>query len=264
MNNSIWAFNESINLDNIMIIIILGAIAVIGVHWALERVLEKREIKEAKILSYIGTLVIVLTLATFYYACQNNSSMITATVTTILVVITGYYAWNTHLQVESMGDQIKEMRRQNDTMEKQFSLTDKKIKRDRISKEMDLLILPLETIKREIESIGIDKNWWRLQYKTVTETNPTTADRFRNAVNSIAQNKYLAPRILYPLIDDFIVRLRDMRQNDAEHQELLKKATENLYYGEGGLVEQRYHELTIELQALDNEEGTSPGRYIVR
>lgn len=210
------------------------------------------EIKKNKTLLVIGAFLFILTLATFYYAWQNNSGMATATTTMVLVIITGFYAWNTQVQAD-------EMHRQADTMEKQFTLTAKSIKRDRITKEMDLLILPLRAIYKEIEFRGIDENWWAWQYKTGTETNPSAADKFRNAVDSVDQNKYLAPRNLYPLIDDFIVQLRNMKKNDEVLRGLLKRAAKNLYYNDGNLVEKRYQDLTTELQALDNGDGNSPG-----
>jgi hypothetical protein len=46
-------------------------------------------------------------------------------------------------------------------MKSQFNLAAKNIKRDRIEKEIDLLILPLKTIFSQIDSRGIDKDFWK-------------------------------------------------------------------------------------------------------
>jgi hypothetical protein len=145
---------------------------------------------------------------------------------------------------------------QTEIMKGQFELTVKDLKRARIEKEMDLLILPLKNIFRQIDSIGVDNNWWGLYvYYRRQAMDPIAYDRFNYAVQSIDQNKYLAPKNLYPLVDEFVIRLMDMkRSDDAQHKEPLIKATKDLYYEEdrkGGLVEERFLELTAELQALE-------------
>lgn len=266
-NNLTCSVQEFIAANYTAIIVIASIILIIVGYLAFKHVSKKHKIKEANMFSCMGSFVIFLTFAALYYAVQKNSDMVTATVTTILVIITGYYAWNTHLQVESMSDQarligvqIAEMHKQTETMEKQFTLTDKNIKRDRIIKELDLLILPLKAIYRRIESKGINTEWWDL-YTTQRGATQHPVDRakFESEVDIVDQNKYLATRDLYSLIERFIIQLRDMkRNNDDQHQELLKKATEDLYYREkanGGYVEARFEELTTELQALDNKEG---------
>lgn len=135
----------------------------------------------------------------------------------------------------------------------------RQIKRDRITKEMDLLILPLMAAFREIDSRGVDSKWWELY--TGPMTNPVAAQRFRDAINNIEQHKYLAPEKLRRLIDEFMLRLRDMeRGNDSlnigNFQPKLVRATNNLYYSvnvKGGLIEIRSYELTKELDSLNKD-----------
>jgi hypothetical protein len=56
-------------------------------------------------------------------------------------------------------------------------------KRDRITKEMDLLISPLRTVYHEIESRGIDSNWWELNFDIIhTQTDYIAAQRFMHAI----------------------------------------------------------------------------------
>ena len=273
-NNSTCSIREFIAVDNTTCIIIASIIVFVGGYLALEYIFKKHKIKEATTLSCIGSLVLFLTLAMLYYAFQKDSGMVTAIVTMILVIITGYYAWNTRLQVESMGDQARlirdqlgEMRKQNDTREKQFTLMDKNIKYDRITKEMDLLILPLMTIYQREKSRGTSGKWWNWYSNIKTSTDPISEAKFRDAIDNVEQNRYLATKTMYPLIDKFILRLRDMkRSEDAEFQKLLQEATTDLYYKtkagrellvDGGFVGERYYELAAELQALDNIEGKS-------
>jgi hypothetical protein len=211
----------------------------------------------------IAPFIAILTLATFAYAWQNNSGMATATATIILVIITGYYAWNTHKQVVTMDeqanlvrDQLTEMHSQTNTMKNQFALMVKSVRRDRITKEMELLLLPLKIIYKEIDSRGVD-NWYGVYtgYYKRTSTDRYTAEKFVSTIDSVDLNKYLAPGNLYPLIDEFINRLKDLKRNDdAEHRTKVMIATDNLFYVgvlNGGLVEERYHDLTAELQELD-------------
>jgi hypothetical protein len=136
----------------------------------------------------------------------------------------------------------------------------RQIKRDRITKEMDLLILPLLIAFREINSRGVESEWWNLYYSPMrTMTNPVAAQRFRDAVKSIEQYRYLAPEKLRRLIDEFLLRLRDMERgkdsgNIGDFQQELVSSTKKLYYSinvEGGLVEQRSYELTKELDTLN-------------
>jgi hypothetical protein len=191
----------------------------------------------------------MLVLATFYYVWQNNSGMATATATMVLVIITGFYAWNMHLQVETMSKQA-------DAMEKQFTLTTKNIKRDRITKEMNLLILPLKTIYREIESRGIKGDWWELYLPMPNPTNSMAVEKFINAVDVVDQHKYLAPERLYPLIDDFIKQLKNIKtSSDVSSQEVLQGKTRALFESKnenkGGMVEERYNDITTEMRSLD-------------
>jgi hypothetical protein len=121
---------------------------------------------------------------------------------------------------------------------------------------MDLLILPLKTIYQEIESKGIDGGWWDLYLGPMgTKTDKIAAEKFRDAVEKVDRYKFLAPEKLYPLIDKFILGLKDIRRSkDATFQQALVKATNNLYSGEnvrGGLIERRYYELKKELDSLN-------------
>lgn len=199
--------------------------------------LKKFKIKEAMALSVVGTLLIILILATVYFAWQNNSGMATAATTMILVIITGFYAWNTYMQVKTMIEQEASIRDQSfqlfaqtKTMEKQFDLMFKNIKRDRIAKEMNLLILPLKTIYQEIEFGGVKGDWWKYYNLLANPTNRMTAERFRNAVDVIDQNKYLASKELYPLIDNFIQALKYMKKDsDANYKIILENATTALF-----------------------------------
>lgn len=56
----------------------------------------------------IFALVFVLSVVTLYYAVTPNPDMVTAMATVILVVITGYYAWNTRQQVNAMKVQTEQ------------------------------------------------------------------------------------------------------------------------------------------------------------
>lgn len=137
-------------------------------------------------------------------------------------------------------------------------------KRDRINREMDLLILPLKTAYHEIDSRGgIDGLWWELCFGPMrTMTDPVAAQRFRNAVENIDRYRHLAPENLCRLIDEFLVRLNDVkRAKDSGDfgifQKSLAEATKGLYYNsnvEGGAVEYRYYELTKGLDTLNNDE----------
>ena len=92
-------------------------------------------------------------------------------------------------------------------------------------------------------------------------TNPVAAQRFRDAVNSIEQYRYLAPEKLRRLIDEFLLGLRDMERgkdslNIVDFQLGLVTATKRLYYSvnvKGGLVEERSYELTKELDSLNKD-----------
>lgn len=86
---------------------------------------------------------------------------------------------------------------------------------------MDLLILPLKAICQHIDSRGID--WWGLYTHFRSQArDPAGYDKFNYAVQSIDQNKYLAPKKLYPFIEEFVTRLIDMKRgDDAQHKELL-------------------------------------------
>lgn len=220
--------------------------------------LKQLKMKEAFALSFLSAVIVILAEATFLYSLRQESGMATATATMILVVITGFYAWNTHIQIKSMDVQANLIREQTDVMKGQFDLATKGIKRDIIEKEIDLLILPLKIIYSEIDSKGIDKDWWALYTQhRMKNANPDAYTKFDHAVYSVDQNKYLAPKNLYPLIEDFITRLKNMKKSDGdntEHKEALNKATKELYYKgnrKGGLVEERHQELTTELQALE-------------
>ena len=138
----------------------------------------------------------------------------------------------------------------------------KQAKRDRIAREMDLLILPLMRAFREIDSRGVDSKWWELNIGPMRiMTNPVAAQRFRDAVNSIEQYRYLAPEKLRRLIDEFLLGLRDMERgkdslNIVDFQHGLVTATKRLYYSvnvKGGLVEERSYELTKELDSLNKD-----------
>lgn len=89
-------------------------------------VYERFNVKGAKTLLFAITLIIILTIATIIYAWKNKSGMATAMATMVLVVITGYYAWNTR-------EQSAEMRRQANIMENQFTLETRNIKRNIIT-----------------------------------------------------------------------------------------------------------------------------------
>jgi hypothetical protein len=71
-------------------------------------------------------------------------------------------------------------------IEKQFTLVAGNIKRDIITKEMDLLILPLKIIYREIDSRGVDKDWWNsyIGYFKRTPTDRIAAEKLVPAVDS--------------------------------------------------------------------------------
>lgn len=136
-------------------------------------------------------------------------------------------------------------------------------KRDRITKEMDFLISPLMIAYREIESRGKDGDWWILYFGDLSQfqTDQIAAQRFREAVKSIDQYKYLAPERLRILINEFVLRLKDMERGEDPgnlhtFRNRLIEATNNLYYGTnvmGGLVEHRYYELTQGLDALNKD-----------
>ena len=221
--------------------IMLGIIVLLGiVYIPMEVFFEERKFKGARILSIISTFIIILTFITLIYSLQNNADMATATATMILVVITGFYAWNTHIQVASMDEQahlirdqadrmkeqVAEMQSQTQLTRSQYELAVNALKRERIEKEMDLLILPLKTIYLQIDSRGIDSEWWGwYTHHRRQATDPDAYDKFNFAVQSIDQNKHIAPKDLYPFIDEFIARLRDMKRSDDRHHiELLKLA----------------------------------------
>ena len=69
---------------------------------------------------------------------------------------------------------------------------------------MDLLILPLKTIYQEIDSKGIEGNWWKL-ILDLNFNHPDDANKFKSAVDIADQYKYLAPYRIYSLIDEFIL-----------------------------------------------------------
>ena len=50
-----------------------------------------------------------------------------------------------------------------------------------------------------------------------------------------------------------------MKQNDEVLRGLIEGATKNIYYNEDNLIEKRYQDLKLELQALDSCEGDNPG-----
>ena len=138
MNNSSPSFHDSISIDVSIIVFLAGIIGIVVLSYViyhkLKDWLEERKIEDAKKLSAFGTIVAILALATLIYAWQNNPGMATATATMVLVIITAFYAWNTHLQVKSMSEQAglireqaSEMHRQADTMENQFTLVAKNI-----------------------------------------------------------------------------------------------------------------------------------------
>jgi hypothetical protein len=121
-------------------------------------------------------------------------------------------------------------------------------KRDRITKEMDLLISPLMIVYQEIQLRGKETAWWKLNFGEMhIQTNPIAAQRFRGAINSIDQYKYLAPENLRQLISDFILKLKDMERgkdsgNLFDLKTQLIAATNALYYSTnvmGGLVEHK-------------------------
>ncbi|MFA6371710.1 MAG: hypothetical protein WCW68_03705 [Methanothrix sp.] len=88
------------------------------IFFLLKKYLIKHKVNQAITLSIYGTFIIDLILLTVYYMCQNNSGMATATTTMILVIITAFYTWNTHLQVESMTEQADLIRSQNKKVDK--------------------------------------------------------------------------------------------------------------------------------------------------
>lgn len=138
-----------------------------------------------------------------------------------------------------------------------------KEKRDRIAKEMDYLIVPLKDVYDAIDSQGgIDSKWWFLYtaqlggpFSTI-DKDREQAREFRETIKKIEKYKYLAPEKLYNKIYTFLLRLNEMkRSQDAEFRECLRIATDDLFgkvkrgefYVKGGLVEERYYELTKEL-----------------
>jgi hypothetical protein len=133
---------------------------------------------------------------------------------------------------------------------------DRQRKRDRLAREMESLILPLLKIYRELDSRGFNSDWWNL-YITPLETQPdrVAAEKFREAIEKIDENKYLAPKELRRRINDFLLKLMDMKRSVQQGflQELIA-ATKNLYEVDGvkgGFVERRAYELTKELDSLN-------------
>lgn len=140
--------------------------------------------------------------------------------------------------------------------------TQKQVKRDRISREIDYLIIPLKTAYQEIDSRGINGNWWELYLGPIrTKTDPVATEKFRDSVDSIDQYRYLAPENLRLLIDEFLLRLNDMRREEdalnlGDLQKSLVTSAKNLYYGNnmrGGPVEVRYYELSKEMEGLNKD-----------
>jgi len=254
-----------------IIIALIGIIFLYELHSKLNSVFEKRKVREPMIFSIITELIIVLMILTFIFSLHNDSGMATMTATMILVVITGFYAWNTYIQVEALdgqaklikqqsddlGKQVVEMQKQTEFMKKQFDLANNMVKRDKIQKEIDLLIFPLMTISKEIDSKGIEGDWWWFQISNRgTAVDKDAFDRFHEAIYSIDHNKHLAPKKLLLLIDEFVIQLKYMKKSDNQNREQIKKdliiATKNLYYkGDlptDGLVKRRFDELNEELQ----------------
>jgi len=178
------------------------------------------------------------------------------------VISAAVLAYLTYLLWRSTNAYSKQVEIQTKLMERTLQYNTIESKREVITKEMDLLILPLMTIFKEIDLRGIDI-YWNLYtaYFKRNATDPKAAEKFVSTVDCVDQHKYLAPTKLYPLIEDFVAQLRYMKISDsAESQKVLRKATEKLYFKKsdsellgvaGGLVAERYYELTEELQALD-------------
>lgn len=116
----VFDFRNSIYVGIILIEIIVAVGLLYLIYLILARKLYEREMTEPKILSIFITLLTILILATLYYALQNNSGMATATATMVLVIITAFYAWNTHLQVEAMQNQVSTMEGQVRVMQDQL------------------------------------------------------------------------------------------------------------------------------------------------
>jgi FtsH-binding integral membrane protein len=93
--------NNSSLLEN-SAAIVLGAIVLLYmIYIVIEIFFEERRVRGARILSIISTLIVILSFSTLACYLQNDAAMTTAMATMILVVIAGFYAWNTHIQVGS-------------------------------------------------------------------------------------------------------------------------------------------------------------------
>lgn len=178
-------------------------------------------------------------------------------------------AFLTYLLWRSTNAYSKQVEIQTSLMERTLQYNIIESKREVIIKEMDFLILPLMTIFKEIDLRGIDTYWnLYIAYFKRNATDPIAAEKFASTVDCVDQHKYLAPTKLYPLIEDFVAMLRYMKISDsAESRELLREATKKLFFKKpdselpglvGGLVAERYYELTRELQALNTSKVDKP------
>jgi len=174
---------------------------------------------------------------------QVITAAVLAYLTYLLWKSTSAYSKQVEIQTKLMGNEL-----QHDII---------RSKRDIITKEMDLLILPLMTVYHEIDSRGFESDWWKLYIGPMaTKTDPVTTEKFRDAVKSIDQYKYLAPEELRQLIEEFLLCLNGMKRSaDGSFRGHLLSATNGLFgvvnNTKGGLPMQREYELTKELDLLN-------------
>jgi hypothetical protein len=129
------------------------------------------------------------------------------------VITAAVLAYLTYLLWKSTSAYSKQVEIQTKLMDNELKHDIIRSKRDIITKEMDLLILPLMTVYHEIDSRGFESDWWILYIGPLaTMTDPVTAAKFRDALKSIDQYKYLAPEDLRRSIEEFLLRLNGMKR----------------------------------------------------
>jgi hypothetical protein len=169
------------------------------------KILEKA--KQNKIACFLLILALILSLAAFYDVLQNKSDMATAMATMVLVVITGFYAWNTHLQIETMkeqtertvaamGDQVNATNRQASTMAEALNVEQLVKKRERLEKELRGIVGPLYNNKDELilflpQRHNNERERMRLGYDLFWQ--------------KIKDNKYLIPDNLEALLTNLML-----------------------------------------------------------
>ena len=189
---------------------------------------------------------------------------------TLLVIVTIYYAYYASRQSKLLYNAAR---------------------RDRLTKELELIIVPLETMMQDyIKKDSSSDRWYIthdltrawMSYSTKTDVEYKEYQKkyaedkeYKDLVKNIQHNIYLCPKPdLCQRVDEFLMSLKDMErgardENPTEFEMSLSKAINNLFGGEprehvgvatiggiprvkGGAVAHRHSDILEELKRLES------------